>query len=69
MILAPQFKEDLRDVTEIDKKYNGNWLKLIKMELFLYYPYLRAGFFIWYLRCPLDMLSQILYYKTQDVGK
>jgi hypothetical protein len=29
MILAPQFKEDLIDVTEIDKKYNGNWLKLI----------------------------------------
>ena len=24
MILAPQFKEDLRDVIEIDKKYNGN---------------------------------------------
>ena len=24
MILAPQFKENFRDVTEIDKKYNGN---------------------------------------------
>jgi hypothetical protein len=24
MILAPQFKEDLRDVIETDKKYNGN---------------------------------------------
>ena len=24
MILAPQFKEDLRAVTEIDKKYKGN---------------------------------------------
>ena len=35
MILAPQFKEDFRDVAEIDKKFNGNWLKLIKMELFL----------------------------------
>jgi len=24
MILAPQFKENFRDVREIDKKYNGN---------------------------------------------
>ena len=24
MILAPQFKENFRDVAEIDKKYNGN---------------------------------------------
>jgi len=24
MILAPQFKEDFRDVAEIDKKFNGN---------------------------------------------
>jgi hypothetical protein len=28
-----------------------------------------AGFFIWYFRCPLDILSQILNYKTQDCGK
>jgi hypothetical protein len=39
------------------------------MDLFLYYPCLRAGFFILYFRCPLDMLSQILNYKTQDCGK
>jgi hypothetical protein len=69
MILAPQFKEDIRAVTEIDKKYKGNWLKLIKMELFLYYPCLRVVFFIWYLRCMLDMLSQVLSDKIVDVGK
>jgi hypothetical protein len=28
-----------------------------------------VGFFIWYLRCPLDMLSQILNYKIKDYGK
>ena len=29
------------------------------MELFLYYPCLRAGYFISYLRCLLDILSQM----------
>jgi len=28
-----------------------------------------VGFFIWYLRCAVDMLIQILYDKTEDVGK
>ena len=28
-----------------------------------------AGFFIRYFRCPVDMLSQILYDKTVDGGK
>ena len=32
-------------------------------------PARNGGVFIWYLRCPLDMLSQILNYKTIDCGK
>jgi len=28
-----------------------------------------VGFFIWYLRCMVDILSQILYDETVDVGK
>ena len=39
----------------------------LKWSCFYINPAIPAGFFICYLCCPVGMLSQILYYKTQDV--